>query len=307
MTRSLLILFLSITRPVLLLGQVATDTTITHAEEVMSFEDAGAMAVDPLAHLYVVDTGNETIFQLSLDGDLLQSLGGPGSGEGQFDEPADIDPTNGLTLYVADAGNGRIQRFSKNFAFLGALPVDEIDIHTDRGLRPTYRRYDDETSLPGAGRPIAVAAAGDDELFVIDGQHQHVLKWDHDRRLAQVIGGFGEGEGMLVDPVALAVQPGTTLYVADRTRQAVVVFDLFGNYIRLLAQGLAGEVAALLVVGQDLWIVCSNRLLIYERGRRLSRVMQVQLDRPLVDVAVADRYLFLLTVATLYRVPLPSL
>ena len=111
---------------------------------------------------------------------------------------------------------------------------------------------------------------------------------------------------MLVEPVALAVQPGELLYVADRGRNAVVVFDLFGSYARLLAPDTATDVQALLVSGDDLWIVCTHRLLIYDSGRRLSGVVDVQLDQPLVDAGIVSGHLYLLTPTVLYRTDLPS-
>jgi tripartite motif-containing protein 2/3/tripartite motif-containing protein 71 len=53
------------------------------------------------------------VVKLSPDGRLLLSWGSRGSGPGEFVGPkgVSIDPTTGR-LYVADTGNGRVQRLA---------------------------------------------------------------------------------------------------------------------------------------------------------------------------------------------------
>lgn len=273
------------------------DTTIAEAAELARFEEARALAVDPSGTLYVADAGADVVVRLSPEGEVLDRLGGAGSAEGQFDNPADLDPTNGLVLIVADAGNGRLQRFSRRFRFLEALPVG------GKGAEAARPIYDAGGTDPrGSGRPIAVVSTSADETFAIDAEEGVVFRWTADRRAQEVIGGFGEGEAALVEPVALALaSEENLLFVADRGREAILVYDTFGGFVGLFPGEAFRDVQALMVHEGQLWAVLPEELLVYDlQGRRL-RTLGVRLGEPLVDVARKDDRLYLLTATRLYR------
>jgi len=284
-----------------LAGAQPADTVITGATVLVRFDAARALSVDPAGRLYVVDVGRDAVLQLGPDGTRLAILGGPGTEDGQFDEPADVDPTNGLLWVVADAGNSRLQRFSHTFLHLETLPVSRIVRFTPGAQGRTVPVGAERGDGAADGRPIAVVVSSTSEIFAIDETQGLVLKWDASRRLERPIGGYNAGEGALVDPVALAADA-TSLYVADRGRDAVLVYDLFGGYIRTLAAGRAADVRALAVVRDQLWIVLPERLLVYQTRGRLLRVLDVRLGEPLVDVAHHKDLTYLLTPTRLLRV-----
>src|SRR5690606_20339094 len=185
-------------------GQAA-DTLVVDGAPVATFADARALDVDPFGRIYVADAGRDVVVQLDVDGMVRATLGGPGSGDGEFDEPAGLDATNGLLLLVADAGNARIQRFSKEHAFLGTLVAGAPGAGSgNEAGRPTYRAGDSDAAALPEGRPVAVLAAGSNEVFAADADRRIVLRWRADRQRVDVIGGHREGEGRLVEPVALA-------------------------------------------------------------------------------------------------------
>ncbi len=77
------------------------------------------VAVGPDGTAYVVDAWNERVDVIS--GDTYgPGWGGPGSGDGDFDDPAGIATAPDGSVYVLDAGNHRVQRFDSGGAFLGA-------------------------------------------------------------------------------------------------------------------------------------------------------------------------------------------
>ncbi|MFB3133050.1 MAG: NHL repeat-containing protein [Rhodothermales bacterium] len=299
-TIALLILLLGIVH--LAVAQPA-DTVVTQAGVMMLFDEARALAVDPSGKLYVVDAGKEAVLQLDSNGELLASLGGPGAEAGQFNEVADIDPTTGLIWVVADAGNSRLQRFSHTFLHLETLPVARISRFTPGATGRTVPIGDEGGVEEADGRPIAVATSNANEIFAIDETQGLVVKWDASRRLERAIGGYDAGEGALVEPVALATDA-ASLFVADRGQAAVLIYDLFGGYIRTLAPGRATDVRALTVVRDELWIVLPERLLVYHTRGRLLRVLDVKLGEPLVDVAHYGGMTYLLTPTRLLRAKL---
>ncbi len=279
------------------------DTLVAQATELARFREARALAVDPAGRLYVVDAGQDAVLQLDAGGRTLAVVGGPGSGEGEFDQPADVDPTNGLVLVVADAGNSRLQRFSRTFLPLESLPVARIDRFTPGAATRTAHIGQQGSVAEADGRPVAVATSSANETFAVDAAQKIVLKWDASRRFERAVGGFDAGEGALVDPVALAADA-QTLFVADRGQAAVLVYDLFGGYVRTLAPGRAADVQALNVAGGRLWIVLPRRILVYETRGRLLRTLDVDLGEPLVDALRFGDAAYLLTPTRLLRAPL---
>jgi DNA-binding beta-propeller fold protein YncE len=280
------------------------DTVLALPPAVQTFKQAQALAVDPAGHLYVADAGRDIVLQLDAHGAVIATLGGPGAEEGAFDGPTDIDPTNGLILVVADAGNSRLQRFSRQFNFLESIPVGRVrDAAFDGRQRTSYRTGDSAVIDFADGRPIAVTTTSEQETFSIDEAQGVVLKWDKNRRVERVFGQVDDADGVLVEPVALAYD-GEVLYVADRGLAGVVVFDRFGQYIRTLAEGRAVGVRAVTVHRGRLWVVLPGRLLVYEARGRLAYVYEVQTDEPLEDAALSADHLFLLTSTRLYRIGL---
>ncbi|MFQ5569430.1 MAG: hypothetical protein ACE5G0_07125 [Rhodothermales bacterium] len=279
------------------------DTVITEADVLATVDEARALAVDATGKLYVVDATQNAVVQLAPTAEVLATLGGPGAEEGQFDDPADIDPTNGLLWVVADAGNSRLQRFSHTFLHLESLPVARVDRFIPGTTGRSAMIGEEARAEEADGRPIAVVTSNANEIFAIEETQGLVLKWDASRRLERAIGGYEAGEGALVDPVALAADA-TSLFVADRGQDAVLVYDHFGGFIRTLASGLAVEVQALSVSGDALWIVLPERILVYETRGRLQHVYDVKLGELLVDVARYGNQTYLLTRTRLMRVHL---
>jgi len=280
-------------------AQPASTATVTRADVqvLAAFEEATSLAVDPAGRLYVTDAGTDAVVHLTGDGAVLARYGGPGTQPGAFDDPSDLDPTNGLVLYVADAGNARIQRFAQAFQFLEALPIGAEDAHA----QPSYGRQGGNASNGGTGHPIAVAVSDADALYAIDAVRGHVVQWDAPRRESRIIGGFDAGPDALVDPVDLAVDAEGRLFVVDRGRDAIVIFDMFGNVLTMLAEGRAARVEALRVVGGALWLIEPDAVQVIGPSGVLGRRWTVQLDAPLVDAARYGAHTYLLTPNQLVR------
>ena len=283
-------------------GQLLADTTLSQFERIHTFEEARAVSVNPAHQLYVVDQGTHSIHLLDRDGVLLSELGGPGLSEGQFDEPADIDPTNGLILIVADAGNGRIQRFSSEFLFLEALPVgsyrrNEVSAFPNQ---PRYRQ-DQTSSEFDEGRPIAVQSTPSNELYFIDALQHVVVKMDRDRNVVAVIGTYDQGAGALDEPIAMTLGRQGGVFVLDRMRSAVLVYDAFGGYERTMGAGLCEEAVAIEGVEGSLLVALPDQVLLFRERGLLEFTMDIDVEGPIVDIHYYQHMLYVLTATALYK------
>ncbi len=266
------------------------------------FRDAKALSVDPRDRLYVADAGRDVVQVLDVTGAVQETLGGSGTRAGEFDDPADVDPTNGQAIWVADAGNGRVQRFSEEGLYLEAFPVGAAFLEGRE-----QRVFDDGrdgSTVQGQGRPLSVVSSVGDDTFVIDGRNDAVLKWDRQRRPERLLGETSGAEGALRRPVALALDGTRRLYVADRDRQAVLAFDLFGTFVKRLDVPPLPEIQALAMQQDRLWIVCTSRVFVWNRTTSTTVEHVVDLPAPLLDAVPRGEDLFLLTAKALYRRPL---
>lgn len=262
------------------------DSTVA-VTELARFREAHALAADPAGRLYVVDAAESAVVMLSSEGERLNTLGGPGTGDYAFLDPADVDPANGLDLFVADAGNGRIQRYSTDGRFIETIPVD-----TDGEARDSR-----------GGRPVAVAVGSAQSLYAVEAERGVVVRWDSGRR---PVGSLGDrAAGALAEPVDLAVASDGRVFVADRQRGVVLVYDALGTFLRAVPGEAAGGVEALTLArspdGLRLLIVGPSAVAVHRAAGGLVEVLVFDLGEPLVDAVVLDQDLFVLTATRLLR------
>ncbi len=110
-------------------------------------------------HLFVVESGKHRLLKLDHNGNLIETLGGLGTGDYQFDTPIGVDATNGLKIYVTDYGNERIQVYDRRFQYLGSITGESG--FQNRRISPTQ---------------LVVNDFG--ELFVYDESSKSILKFD---------------------------------------------------------------------------------------------------------------------------------
>lgn len=253
------------------------------------------VALDAQGRLYVVASGGYAL--LRLDGALLhtEELGGPGVGGKAFGELADVDPTNGLLLVLADAGNGAIVRYSGEFKWLG----------TSRPSEPAERAGD---PLPGAFaddrasvRPVAVATSRTRETFFVDEMGARVVKLNAAQQYERTIGGYGERAAPLVLPTDVATWE-DVVYVLDAGTNEVVSFDLFGAPLDRIEvpAGLTGR--RLVASREGVWVT-TPRGLTQLSPSGWSVWLLTGEHRPLLDAAVTSNHFYLLFPDGLVRTP----
>lgn len=306
-----------------------------------SFEDARAMDLSPSMRLYVADAGADVVrfFQISarsgyepesasdsgqtenLDSFIVRSgvLGGSGTDPGLFQEPYSVDASTALFVNVADAGNGRIQRFSTDGALVEVLPVPEQST-METSVNPGFRTDRPALDGPGTGaRPTSVESTPSDDIIVLDSGSRQVLMTDVQRRTWILP---GDAQRRPIDPVDIETL-NSRILIADSAGNRVFVFDRLGSLVEIMEVGGESPLGAVVPISSGLAVLAGNDLvLLPERVLKSSpaaeqsewfrtsigvfgqRPFVVRIDTPesITDARFVAGHLFVLTKQSLFVV-----
>jgi sugar lactone lactonase YvrE len=185
------------------------------------------VAVAPDGSIYVADSANYRIVKFNAEGEHLFSFGtwsgAPPNGDsfspnwnppaGTFSDPWGVAVGPDGSVYVADLGAHRIQKFDAN-----GQPLKTWGGFSDTGGRASGA----EGSFWG---PRGIAVGPDGRVYVADTGNKRVQVFDADGEFLFQFGGGGLLDNNLDEPVGVAVTDDGALVVADTWNGRVQVFD----------------------------------------------------------------------------------
>ena len=150
------------------------------------------------------------------------TLGTPGSGNSQFDYPEDVAVDTTGSIYVADTGNDRIQKFAADGTYL-----------TEWGGYGTGNGQFDS--------PHGVAADTAGSIYVADGGNNRIQKFAADGTYLTEWGGNGIGNGQFKTPYGVAADTAGNIYVADTGNDRIQKFAADGTYLTEWGESGSGD------------------------------------------------------------------
>lgn len=145
-------------------------------------------------------------------GRFLETWGGFGAGDGQFDTPTGIAVNATGTVYVADSFSARIQRFNSTGTFLGKWG--------------SFGAGDGQFN-----NPIAIAIDSTGDAWVADSNEGRIQEFSATGAVLLAIIGDDVLSGALFTPRGLAVDAADNVYVTDLGKDRVLLYDEYGAYI----------------------------------------------------------------------------
>lgn len=173
--------------------------------------------------VYVADFGNDRIQVFTTDGQFLQSWGTRGTAVGEFMRPTGLALDHDGNVYVSDYFNNRVEKFAPSGKFL--LEIGGLSAGTP--LASGAGAAVEATLTRPEG--VAVDAAGN--VFVADYGADRVVKLGPDGHLLSVIASRGSGDGFVMGPKGIAVDPVSgRIYVADTGNSRIERFAPDGTF-----------------------------------------------------------------------------
>ena len=209
----------------------------------------------------VVVTTQEYVQRFDYAGNLLASGGGPGTVAGQFSSPQGLADPAGVTVYVADSANQRIQAVT--FLSNGSVPSYGVTNLATLGSGTAAFSQPFGLALSPSGTVLYVTDNGNSKAWGVT-LGGGVFEWDS---------GFGPSRGQFSHPRGLAVDPHSGhLYVADTGNNRIEEFGPDGSYVFLWGgpgsgNGFFNSPTAVAVDGSgNVYVVDSGNELIQKFG-----------------------------------------
>ena len=160
-----------------------------------------------------VSSNDHCIYVFDQTGQLKNTIGSRGSGDGQFSYPCGVS-IKGDVLYVADSGNHRVQKLTSSGKFL----------HKFGQLGSGQGQFD---------WPDGVIIDSNNKLIVSDIFNHRIQIFNVDGGWLLTIDGKGSGNHSFRSPEGLALDPQGNIHVAAFGSNTIKVFTKEGVYVRM--------------------------------------------------------------------------
>ena len=182
------------------------------------------VAIGPDGNVYVVEAGStrSRVSVWTSTGRFVRSFADHGSGPGQLDDPKHVAVDGAGFVYVADAGNSRVEQFTPDGQFAASI-----------GQGFSLSAQPDQLSSPQG-----VTIAPDGTLYASDQQQRRVQRYTPDGTFLGTFGSQGSGDGQFEATGAIAAGPDGSLYVADWSLSRIQRFAAAGGFLGRVGSGV---------------------------------------------------------------------
>ena len=186
--------------------------TLCNAQQVIQCNGPRCVAIHDNGDIYVA-SNDHCIYVFDQTGQLKNTIGSSGSGDGQFSYPSGIS-IKGDVLYVADAYNHRVQKLTSSGMFL--------------------HKFGQQGSGQGQFNwPWGVIIDSNNKLIVSDFNNHRVQIFNENGGWLLTIDGNGSGNHSFKSPEGLALDPLGNIHVAACGSNTIKVFTREGVYVRM--------------------------------------------------------------------------
>ncbi|KAL5496824.1 hypothetical protein EMCRGX_G013187 [Ephydatia muelleri] len=186
--------------------------TLCNAQQVIQCNTPICVAIHDNGDIYV-GSYDDCIYVFDQTGQLKNTIGSSGMGDGQFSYPCGIS-IKGAVLYVADSGNHRVQKLTSSGKFLHKFG--------NKGSGQEQFNW-----------PVGVIIDSFNKLIVSDHYNHRIQMFNENGGWLLTIDGKGSGNHSFQYPSGLALDPQGIINVAAEGSNTIKVFTKEGVYVRM--------------------------------------------------------------------------
>ena len=167
--------------------------------------------------------------------------------------PMEVIPKSAMRVFVQS--DGEIPIFVNKLAWNGKDTIYGVD--ADQEAVDVVRNDKLEKQIKFADvTPIAVAVDAEGSLWILDKKKYRVIKLDAEGKIIFSFGSEGTGEGQFDSPTDLVISPAGKIYVSDKRRNWVQIFDKDGKLLSAVRK--LGDSVSIAVDAQENLYVLDN-------------------------------------------------
>ena len=196
----------------------------TRGSAYRQYNSPEGVAIDAGRNVFVADSRNHRIQQLSIYNRSHKSVGTCGSGRLQFQLPVSVTVhPQTRKVYVADCYNHRIQVLNSDLTYSSS--------------------FGREGSNNGEFNcPYDLATDSDGNVYVADSLNHRIQVFTADGVYLRQFGKEGEGEGELKEPVSIDISSHNVVYVGELGNNRVSIFSTDGEFMKSFGRPGTGDV-----------------------------------------------------------------
>jgi len=177
------------------------------------------LAFDSENNVYVTDLGNSRVQKFDSTGKFLTEWGHKGTNSGEFSYPTGIAVSDEF-VFVVDNKNNDIQKFTLDGEFIS--------------------KWGGSGSNNGFfNSPLGITISEDNFVYIVDSGNVRIQKFTLDGEYVSHFKQNGTKVVNFITPVDIAINS-DKIYVTDSTQNGIVVFDLEGNFKKILNNIVGG-------------------------------------------------------------------
>jgi DNA-binding beta-propeller fold protein YncE len=193
------------------------------------FKEPRGVALDGKGNMWVVDTGNNRLQELTESGTFQKAVGSSGAGKLQFNSPRGVTIDSHGALWIADDKNSRLEKLNEKGEFAEALGWGVTDGKAELEIcTAEASKCQIGTTGSGSGEfnePKAQTFDAQGNLWVADGANNRLQEFNEKGEYVRTMGSLGAGQGQLSSPKDLKFDAHGNLWVVDEGNYRVEQFN----------------------------------------------------------------------------------
>jgi len=177
----------------------------------VEFKKPVAIEADAEGNVYVGDTGNKRVQQITRGGDFITQFG---SGEFEFGNPGGITLDSHGSLWLTDTTKDQVQQWLTGSFLYASSRIGSHGTGNGQLIHPG------DVALDGKGN-----------VWALDTGNNRLEKFNEKGEFVQAVGAKGGAAGQLNAPSALAIDPSGNLWVADTANNRIEKFNEKGEFV----------------------------------------------------------------------------